>query len=394
MASSHTIGSAGSSESVKQTSPRTSLPFALKLTNNPSMAAVRRTDRNNEWWVDFRFRGRRVRRRSPRQTKRRTEAFERTLRNEMTTDIEAGRDAFAGPSPLYRDFAKRWMRDYVEANNRPATFAARTSFLNNHLVPFLGHLRLDEITTARIDALTAKLKKRSLRPGSIQSILVTLHSSLTIAHEWNELRVVPKVRWPKIGEQSFRYISPEETTRLIQAADPGFWRTFLLVLLHTGMRFGEAAALRWEDLELDCPEPVAHIRQAASRGQIQQTKTSRFRDVPLTADVVAALRNLPRLGELVFPRRDGTVMHPSSTVGAIKRFCKTAGIAPAAWHMTRHTFATTLVAQGAPLPAVQQLLGHATIDMTARYAHVAPSTLRSTVRLLESDSRGNIANRA
>lgn len=73
------------------------------------------------------------------------------------------------------------------------------------------------------------------------------------------------------------------------------------------------------------------------------------------------------------------------------RSCRLAGIREVGWHTLRHTYATQLVARGAPLRAVQELLGHSTILMTERYAHVSPDTLRAAVALL---SRGQqVGNR-
>lgn len=59
---------------------------------------------------------------------------------------------------------------------------------------------------------------------------------------------------------------------------------------------------------------------------------------------------------------------------------------PIGWHTLRHSFASRLVAAGVPLPAVQALLGHSTITMTMRYAHLAPSTLRDAIAVLNSCS--------
>ena len=74
------------------------------------------------------------------------------------------------------------------------------------------------------------------------------------------------------------------------------------------------------------------------------------------------------------------------TPGAI---CRLAGLRQVSWHVLRHTFASHLAMRGAPLKAIQDLLGHATIQMTMRYAHLAPEVARDAVRLLDAnDARG------
>src|SRR5712672_1495501 len=77
-------------------------------------------------------------------------------------------------------------------------------------------------------------------------------------------------------------------------------------------------------------------------------------------------------------------MHP------IWRACKRAGLRPISWHVLRHTFASHLVMRGVPLKAVQELMGHATIEMTMRYAHLSPDVRRSAVQLLDHGNAGGV----
>lgn len=348
------------------------------------MAAIRRRDRDGEWWVDFRYRHRRVRRRSPEQSRRGAEAFERVLRREFIEDEDSGRNPFAGPPPLLEDFADRWFREYVESTNRPSSRNSKRMAFQTHILPAFGRLRLDEITPARIDAFSAEKTRAGLRPKTVNNLLSILRCTLTTATEWGELRAVPKVRRLKVPTPPYRYLTTTEATSLLAAAPEGFWRTLILFLLHTGCRFGEAAALEWDDLELEGPAPVAHIRRAVWRSIVGPTKTGRVRDVPLTPELARALAAYRHDGARVFQLRDGRYPSPESSHKYLARFCGHAGIRPIGWHALRHTYATELTARGAPLRAVQELLGHTSILMTARYAHVAPTTLRSAVALLST----------
>ncbi len=83
-----------------------------------------------------------------------------------------------------------------------------------------------------------------------------------------------------------------------------------------------------------------------------------------------------------FLNRDG---RPFSNYGlnyAIRKLCARAGLRKIGWHTMRHTFASHLAMRGVPLPAIKELMGHSSITTTMRYAHVAPSTLRSAIAML------------
>ena len=74
------------------------------------------------------------------------------------------------------------------------------------------------------------------------------------------------------------------------------------------------------------------------------------------------------------------------------RACKKAGLRQIGWHALRHTFASHLVMRGASIKAVQELLGHSSIQMTMRYAHLAPEVARDAVNLLDkpANARGSV----
>ena len=71
------------------------------------------------------------------------------------------------------------------------------------------------------------------------------------------------------------------------------------------------------------------------------------------------------------------------------RACRRAGLRRVGWHILRHTFASHLVMRGVPLKAVQELLGHTTIQMTMRYSHLAPEIGRQAVAVLEQPANGD-----
>ena len=85
----------------------------------------------------------------------------------------------------------------------------------------------------------------------------------------------------------------------------------------------------------------------------------------------------------MFCRRDGSMLSKGACKWPLWRALRRAELRCAGWHVMRHSFASHLVMRGAPLKTVQELLGHSTIEMTMRYAHLSPDARREAVRLLD-----------
>lgn len=361
---------------------RSSSPLLAQREPGNRMAALRRTDRGNEWWVDFRYRRKRIRKRSPVQSKRGAEQYERQLRQEFADDETHGKNPFADP-PKFEEFAGEWFERYVKVRSRICWQSETRRSLNRHLIPEFGHLRLDGITTEYIDAFVARKTSAGLRPKTINNFLTILRCSLVVAHEWGYVSQVPRVRWLRVPEQPYECITPDEVERLLRACEPGFWKTLTTFIADTGVRFGEASALAWQDVDFDGTEPQARICRGASLGTIGTTKTGRIRFVPLSERICSLLRNQPRTCSLVFPRSDrdnSRALLATNTVRHLHRACDRAGIRRIGWHALRHSLATTLCQRGMPLRDVQALLGHSTILMTSRYAHASDHDVRQWIR--------------
>ena len=117
-------------------------------------------------------------------------------------------------------------------------------------------------------------------------------------------------------------------------------------------------------------------------------KGGRPREVPLSDHAPAALRERPHRGPYVFSTLDGQRRDRHGCTYALYTIAERAGQAvPFGWHVLRHTFASHLVMRGVPLKAVHELLGHATLDMTLRYAHPAPDVRRDAVKLLNGPAQ-------
>ena len=133
------------------------------------------------------------------------------------------------------------------------------------------------------------------------------------------------------------------------------------------------------------------VRRTLWHDQEGTPKGGRTREVPLSNEAIATLKAHRHLkGDYVFCETNGRRLTHSRVKGVVPSTCKKAGLAKRlTTHDLRHTFASHLVMRGVALKAVQELLGHATMEMTTRYAHLSPEVKREAVQVLDRPVPGN-----
>jgi integrase len=317
-------------------------------------------------------------------TKRAAEAEERAAIQRAIEAVVNPRAAMRKEVPLFRDFAQEALRNYSEVNHRPSTVILWRMVINRHLVPAFGALRLHSISQQMVEQYKREKQDAKLEPNSINGHLRTLQRLFNLAREWEIIDQAPRVHFLKGIEAKFDYLTFEEAEILPPAAEMP-WRAMIIVGLKTGLRRGELLGLHREDVNLDGGQLI--VRRSALRRRLGPTKTGKTRIVPLgrTAHEVLSSHLRSHGHEMVFCDEDGGLFWESRSRNRLHRACKVAGLRPLGWHVLRHTFASHLVMRGAPLKAVQELLGHADIKMTMRYTHLTPCARRAAVDLLDGD---------
>ena len=129
---------------------------------------------------------------------------------------------------------------------------------------------------------------------------------------------------------------------------------------------------------MDFETRIISIRRSAPKWLVveKSPKSNRHRRVDLTPELAAALEKIRHGGELVICNPDGSKLRPGSCHEILWAAQRKSGLRRIKWHDLRHSFASILTTGGAPLRIVQSLLGHSTIRMTERYAHLAPGRER------------------
>lgn len=342
------------------------------------------------WWcVDIRSGKERLRKRSPHNTRAAARDYERHLTCELATkgslDAVLARGAFKSVRPpKFAEFAERWFQTYVIANNKPSEQERKRRALEGHLLPAFGRLVLNAITADRIEGYKAVKRREGLLPKTVNNHLTVLRRCLASACEWDVLRELPRIKFLRTAEPSFRYLEERELSLLLDTASTSFWRAMILVAVRTGLRYSELIALEWQDVDLG--QRMLRVRQAFVKGHLGSTKSNRIRHVPLTHDAIAALKALGSNSVGLVFQYDGRRVPYTVAWEWLNRFCVRASIRHVSWHHLRHTFASQLVASGAPIRVVQELLGHAEIRMTMRYSHLNPQILRDAITRLEASS--------
>jgi integrase len=173
----------------------------------------------------------------------------------------------------------------------------------------------------------------------------------------------------RIEEKVMRVLSQDEEQKLIETAAPHF-NPLIIVAINTGMRRGELLALQWEQVDL-------HSRTIT----IKQSKNGKVRHIPINQKTQEALESIPEQHEgHVFVYRGLPIKAVKTAfAGAVRR----AEIPTCRFHDLRHTFATRLVLAGVDLATVMQLMGHANISTTMKYAHPSPPHKREAVERLD-----------
>jgi integrase len=217
---------------------------------------------------------------------------------------------------------------------------------------------------------------------TVRNHTAMLSQALSTAVDWDMLERKPKIEWPTVPPARFDFLDGDERERLIAAAD-GEWRNMITVALHTGLRLGELRALRWDGV--DTVRAMLVVRQAFSGygNVLGPPKSGKDRTIPLNDAAAAAFRAQKHLrGRLCFCNTEGKLLTRTDCRAPIWRACKRAGLRQVGWHVCRHSFASGLVMVGVPIRVVQELLGHATIEMTMRYSHLSPGVTRDAVQTL------------
>ncbi|HBP90923.1 MAG TPA: tyrosine-type recombinase/integrase [Nitrospirales bacterium] len=246
-----------------------------------------------------------------------------------------------------------------------------------HFKRILGNPPIHAITVKMLEEYRQTRRGEGVGPATINKELATIKHALTKAVAWKmvrkeirqDLRDVQKDREPP---GRLRYLEDEQEARTILEHCRGSFKALVLTTLYTGMRRGEVLSLTWEQVDL---------KQGVIR--LTHTKNGEARDIPLNETVRSVLVGLRTRIDVPWVFHDEEGHQFKDTRKRFEWACKQAKIPDFHFHDLRHTFASWLVMRRTPIVTVGELLGHKSLAMTMRYAHLSPAHKAEAVRSLD-----------
>ncbi len=311
----------------------------------------------------------------------------RQIMDDMMTQLRTG--TYVPPQKtMVQEYLETWLESR-KPRLAPKTYQGYELYIRKHVGPVLGSRRIQDVTTLDIDRLYAALGK-TVSQRTVERVHEMLHAAFKRARKQRLIQFNPceDAEAPRATSPETRPIKAEEVPALLDAARGSPIEDLITLALHTGARRGELLALRWEDVDLGAGlitfrhgytrvEGVDHIRQPKSRkGRLH---------IPTPTALALLERRKTFAGhDLVFCRKDGRPLDPSTVTHQFKRVAKKAGLPDLQFKGLRHGHGSILQAAGVGLKSIQDRLGHETIAMTGDvYTHVDIAVQRRVAETFE-----------
>ncbi len=271
------------------------------------------------------------------------------------------------PDVPFGDALKRYAK--AQRRDHYASFAKSTKYRLRYLQEWFGEFNIADITLVDIEDFMDERLDYGVSHGTIQKDVSTLRALLNKAHREELLDRMPRI--PKLQKYKprTRWINQTEEEALVANAAPHLIPLIRLAV-NTGGRRGELLSLKWQNVDF------------ANRQIIfVETKNGDDRPIKLCERAYKTLLNLePKDFGSVFTYKGKAI---KSVKTSFDKARSKAGLSDVRFHDLRHTFASRLVQGGLPLYDLMHLMGHKSLDMVQRYAHLAPDYQKDAMRVLD-----------
>ena len=315
--------------------------------------------------------------------------------SELLNQLDTG--TFVKPRKItVGEYLQEWLADYAELHCSPKTIESYRQVINSHLLPELGSIKLVELEARHLQSMFAKKRDGGLSGRTVRYLYSLMSQVLRYAVRQGVLNrnAAQNTEPPKMEHRELNTIRPEQINIFLEAARETPHYALFYLLLHTGLRRGEALALKWRNVDMGLASlgVQAYISVTLSLGKvdgktyIREPKTgSGRRRVALPPSLTLVLQqhklkqqeSFALLGktltdeDYVFCHHDGTPLDPSTVSHSFAHALRKAGLPPMPLHGLRHSHATLLLQAGTHPRVVMERLGHSSIRVTLdTYSHV------------------------
>lgn len=318
--------------------------------------------------------------------------------NAAKADLDKGN--YIDPSKVtVSEWMDTWLYEYKANTVKASTVANHKSVINAHIIPKLGKYMLKDLKNETVQRFINDLSREGLGKCQIEKLYGTLKMALeqAVINEMILKNPAVNISTPKYERKEARVLTHEEQEKFIRVAPQYKDGEIYILMLYTGLRVGEAAALQWGDIDFE-NKLLSVKRSQTGYAKLPdgrtitkmglttpKTKTS-IRNIPLIPKMLKLLTMLKLkhdtqkelMGDLynpdnfIFCTSNGTMHNTSDLQRKLRRIGENLGIEGVHPHTLRHTFATRGAELGIDLKVMQMLLGHTKISMTAEvYTHVS-----------------------
>lgn len=316
---------------------------------------------------------------------------------------------------LFKDFIRSWLREIKQPAVKANSYDRLEYVIESTLIKRIGNLSLKQIDDNLIQTMVInKMKEEGYAYTTIKKTYSTLGQALKYAAVRGKIEKNPMndVYLPKrslFENKKIRFLSDEERNKLVSTCYMTFqngsrvykFGAFYIFLLYTGLRLGEALALKWSDIDfnkrtVNVSRTIVYIKDRSkndgSKILIDQTSTKNgvSRIVYLSDMAIEALEDLKKQmgydpNGYIMQTKNKTILYPADAYKIFQRILKRAGIEQCGIHALRHSFVSLMINNGIPITVVSQMVGHTNIGITMKiYTHLLEETQLESMSIMKN----------
>jgi integrase len=316
---------------------------------------------------------------------------------------------------LFKTFIRSWLKEIKQPSVKPNSYDRLEYVTETTLIKRIGNLSLKQIDDNLIQTMIInKMKEEGYAYATIKKTYSILGQALKYATTRGKIEKNPieNVFLPKrslFENKKIRFLSNEERNRLVSTCYMKFqngsrvykFGAFYVFLLYTGLRLGEALALKWSDINfekrtVDVSRTIVYIKDRSkddgSKILVDQasTKNGTSRTVYLSDMAIEALYDLQKQmgykpNGYIMNTKNQTIIYPADAYKIFQRILKRADIEQCSIHALRHSFVSLMVNNGIPITMVSQMVGHSNVGVTMKiYTHLLEETEIESMSIIKN----------